>query len=100
MNVFGKSIVGRDNGLLRRKSALAVASSMALAGLLTSSSARAASANWNASATNGNWEAAGTENNWSTGAGTFPGNISSGSTTNTDSAVFGVVSNISNIAIN
>jgi fibronectin-binding autotransporter adhesin len=99
VNTFEKCDGGRMNVHLRRKAVLASAASLALAAVLSSSSARAASATWTGG-TNSVWEAAGTENNWSTGAATFPGTTTVGSILNADVATFNSVVTNSTISIN
>lgn len=81
---------------MRLRAAIAVV----VPGLLTigATHAGAASASWNASATDGNWVTTASENNWSTGAGTYPGSTTN--TTDSDTATFNVVSNITVININ
>src|SRR6059058_5865461 len=70
----------------------------ALAAMVGSQLTFGASANWTGG-TNGIWEAAGTENNWSSGPGTFPGDLSGG-TTNVDIANFLSTQANSNVTIN
>ncbi len=95
MNTSRKSI-GHRYGLNRRNLVVASAASAALAAVLASSSALAASGNWLGSPTTGNWE---DNANWS--GASFPGTTPPASPAiSGDVATFNAISSITTIAIN